>query len=550
MPDPAALRGADHLVAGLQRLGVRTVFSLSGNQIMPVFDALIDSDIRLVHTRHEGAAVYMAEAYARVTGEIGVALLTAGPGFANGVSAIYSAFTSETPLLVLSGDAPLKLAGRDPFQAMDQQAIARTVCKGSFVLSMPGTMGHDIERAAHQATHGRAGPVHLSLPDDVLRIEAAAEEASGSVQEIAATPSLSRDDLGVVRDHLAQAAQPIVAFGPQFCRSHFKDNIAAVSERCVVPAYAFESPRGLRAPRLGAFAQVLEKADLIVLVGKKADFQVGYASPPAVREDCRVLMVDPDANVLAQARERLGARLIGAIHGCASELLEALAGSQLAINDEAARRAWRTQCDNHVNWRPQDWAEGAAASAPLHAGTVASELNRFLEGQPHSSLVVDGGEAGQWGQAFADAVVSLTNGPSGAIGGSLPYAIAAKAARPTEASIALMGDGTAGFYFMEFETALREELPVVVIVCNDARWNAEHQIQIREFGADRTMGCDMANLRFDEMVRGLGGYGENVTDRSEIVPAIERAIASGKPACLNIEVQSVPAPNIRYPSRS
>ncbi len=172
-------------------------------------------------------------------------------------------------------------------------------------------------------------------------------------------------------------------------------------------------------------------------------------------------------------------------------------------------------------------------------------IKPFLADNPQTTLTIDGGEIGQWGQAILDAEFALINGPSGAIGGSIPYAIAAKTARPDAPSIAILGDGTAGFHFMEYETAIREELPFVAIIGNDAKWNAEYQIQVRDYGENRTFGCEMASTRYDEIVRAMGGYGEHVTDISELRPAIERALASGLPACIDVPLESNPAPLIR-----
>jgi len=169
MTDAKSTRGADQLVSGLRAAGVDVIFSLSGNQIMPVYDALLDSGIRLIHTRHEGAAVYMAEAYAQVTGRVGVALLTAGPGFANGLSAAWSALSSETPILILSGDAPMNRDGHGAFQEMEQTALAKSAVKATYRAHSAATLGQDVLNAIAIAKAHRRGPVHIALPDDLLR---------------------------------------------------------------------------------------------------------------------------------------------------------------------------------------------------------------------------------------------------------------------------------------------------------------------------------------------------------------------------------------------
>jgi acetolactate synthase I/II/III large subunit len=176
MPPPSATpsspapgrRGADALIAALRRAGTTQVFTLSGNHIMPVFDAAIGSGLSLIHTRHEAATVHMADAYARITGQVGIALVTGGPGHANAVSALYTAAMAEAPVVLLSGHAPLDQLGRGAFQEMRQAEMAAPVCKASWTCESADTLAADVARAIRIARSGRPGPVHLSLPTDAL----------------------------------------------------------------------------------------------------------------------------------------------------------------------------------------------------------------------------------------------------------------------------------------------------------------------------------------------------------------------------------------------
>ena len=541
-----AKRGADHLVNALTDMGVKTIFSLSGNQIMPVYDALIDSDIRLIHTRHEGAAVYMAEAHAQVTGGVGVALLTAGPGFANGLSAMYSARASETPMIVLTGDAPLGKSGQGAFQEMDQHGAAAAMAKASFIARSPAGLGEDMSRAARIAGAGRPGPVHVALPDDVLRMACGPDARQSSLPIPTTRPPATSDEIAAISGAIAAAARPLIVTGPTFCHPSHKSRASDIAQASGLPVVTLESPRGLRAPRLGAFAEILSEADLIVLVGKSPDFMLGFAAAPAVDTNCRFIIVDADDAAREQAVANLGDRVTISASLDAIALLDALATPETAASlRQTGDASWTYRVTEAIGYRPPEWGELPADSAPFHAASVGGEIAKFVAANPASSLVIDGGEIGQWAQAIVDADVSLINGPSGAIGGGLPYAIAAKAARPDQPALAVMGDGTAGFYFMEFETAVRENLPIVVIVGNDARWNAEHQIQLRDYGPNRTMGCTLSDTHYEDVARALGGHGEHVTEIGDLVPAIERAIASGKPACINVPIQSIPAPTIR-----
>ena len=173
---------------------------------------------------------------------------------------------------------------------------------------------------------------------------------------------------------------------------------------------------------------------------------------------------------------------------------------------------------------------------------MCAEIRKAIGTTAASVLICDGGEVGQWAQAGLTAPRRVINGVSGAIGGGLCYAIAAKAADPTATVFAVMGDGTVGFHFAEFETAIRENLPFVAIVANDRRWNAEHQIQMRDYGPERMTGCGLTDARYDQAVAGLGGFGAQVTRLEDVEPAVREAIASGSPACVNIQINGVPAP--------
>lgn len=548
--DPGTNRnGAEHLVAALKEGDVKTVYSLSGNQIMPVYDALIGSGIRLIHTRHEGGAVYMAEAFAQVTGEVGIALLTAGPGFANGLSAMYSARESQTPLVVMTGDAPLKLAGRGAFQEMNQQGAAAALAKASFSIDAAADMFDAVTNAMALARDGIPGPVHLSLHDDVLRETADRTTARAAVPHPAQLATAQQAALrldAVIPEQIAAAKRPLILAGPMFARTAWEPEFDALSTDTGIPMLALESPRGMRAPRIGALAQVLPEADLVVLLSIGPNFLLGFGQTPTFGEAAKFICCHDDRDVLGEATQRLGADTVTTVALSGKSAFAQLADSG-ALGSNAAEPGWKAKVDDAIHWRPPEWAEIPAESAPFHAASVASEIGRFLAESPGASLTIDGGEVGQWCQAVLDAPVSIINGPSGAIGGSIPYAIAAKSARADQPSLAILGDGTAGFYFVEFETALRENLPIIAIVGNDAKWNAEHQIQVRDYGAERTFGCEMVPTRYDEMAKAMGCHGENVTRIDELVPAIERAIASGKPACLNVAIQSIAAPTIARP---
>jgi len=536
------IRGADILVQALKTAGVSRIFSLSGNHIMPVYDALLGSGIAIIHVRHEAAAVHMADAWARLTGECGVALVTGGQGHSNAVAALPTALAGEVPVLLLSGHAPLGELGLGAFQELEQARMAEPVCKKAFTASSPEALAGEVAAAIRLARSGRPGPVHLSLPTDVLEARIAPPTLRGPAAFAPAPMPLSADGAAAIAGVVARAERPVLVAPPALCTPSGRIAIAALSTAAALPVAAMESPRGLGDPSLGAFAQVLAEADLVVLLGKALDFTLRFGRAPGIAAAARFVVVDPDADVLARAARSLGDRVAIAALAGAAETVAALA----AAATPHGNAAWSRRLGQAIAFRPPAWeALMGAPAGPIHPVTLCDALRPFIAA-PDSVLVCDGGEIGQWAQAMLGAPARVINGVAGAIGAAIPFALAARAARPDARILCLTGDGTFGFHMAEFDTAHRHGLPFVAVVGNDAKWNAEHQIQLRDYGANRAHGCELApGTRYDLVVAALGGHGEFVTEAAQIAPAVERAFASGRPACVNVLIDGQPAPGIR-----
>ncbi|MBR0680686.1 thiamine pyrophosphate-binding protein [Roseomonas eburnea] len=542
------IRGADILVRALAQAGVRRVFSLSGNHIMPVYDALLGSGIGIIHTRHEAAAVHMADAWARLTGEIGVALVTGGQGHTNAVAALPTALAGEVPVLLLSGHAPLAELGLGAFQELEQARMAAPLCKHAATVSSAQALAGEVAAAIRIARSGRPGPVHLSLPTDVLDARVEAPALPGAEAFAPAAMPLSAESVAAIAAAIAAAERPVLIAPPALCTPQGHAALAALSARAGLSVLPMESPRGLGDPSLGAFAQVLAEADLLVLLGKPLDFTLRFGRAPAIPAAARFVVVEPDEEVLARAARGLGARLaVSAIAG-ATEAMAALAAEASPLLPHR-NATWAQRLAHAVAFRPAAWdALAGAPEGPIQPATLCHALRPFLAAQPDTVLVSDGGEIGQWAQAMLSAPARVINGVAGAIGPGIPFAMAARVARPAARILAVMGDGTFGFHMAEFDTAHRHGLPFVAVVGNDARWNAEHQIQLREYGANRTHGCELApGTRYDLAAAALGAHGEFVTRAEDLAPALERAFASGKPACVNVVIEGQPAPSVRLP---
>ena len=536
------MNGAALLVDTLVRAGVRRIFSLSGNQIMPVYDACIDAGLSIVHVRHESAAVHMADAWAQITGDLGVALVTAGPGFGNALSALFSARHSESPVLLLSGDSPVGADGDGAFQEMPQVEITRSIVKTAMRPTCIKQLGHDTAAAIACARSGRPGPVHVALPFDVLDATAGGSCRVGTMELERRRRALPERCAVGVAERIAEAKRPIVLTGPSMNRSRNGTRLAALEMALQVPVVAMESPRGLRDPALGAFSDMLAAADLVVMLGKVVDYSVGFARPPVLDAVAKLVVIDPDHSALDRAFRIAGERLAAAHCAdadlAADAIVAAASGTGAAVPGVSSRAWCEEVADAVANACP-----GSPAGPRVHPRALCEAVQRVLDAATEPVLVCDGGEFGQWAQALCTAPTRIINGLSGAIGGGLCHALAAKLARPEATVVAMMGDGTAGFHFTELDTAVREEAPFVTVIGNDFRWNAEHQIQLRDYGPDRLIGCELApSARYDLAAAGLGCHGEHITEATELEAALARALASGRPACVNVEIDGVAAP--------
>ncbi len=539
-----SMRGADALVRALQNAGVRRLFTLSGNHIMPVFDAALDAGIELIHTRHEAAAVHMADAWARLTGQVGVALVTGGPGHANAVSALYTASMAESPVLLLSGHAPGSQLGLGAFQEMQQAEIARPLTKAAWTSERADLLPRDLATGWRTAISGRPGPVHISLPMDVL--EASVTGDGDRLAEdafTAATQSLAFADARTLREQLHAAKRPIVLTGPTTLTHAGRARVNVLEERLGVPVIGMESPRGIADPALGAFAEVLAMADVVLLLGKKLDFTLKFGRPPVFAATCEFMHVDPDDRELARSRTAFGSRLRLAIRADTFPAIEALTRATTEASSRGS--GWLDEVRQAIAFRPAAWDRATAGADRLHPVQALRPLQQILDRDPDSVLVSDGGEIGQWAQACLSAPHRLINGVAGSIGSALPFALAARIAQPEAPVIAILGDGTFGFHCAEIDTAVRYGLPFLAVVGNDARWNAEYQIQLRDYGRERAIGCELLPTRYDKVCIGFGGHGEHVTSVEELLPAVERALNGGLPACLNVMIDGLPAPNIK-----
>ena len=529
-------RGADALIQCLLHQGVDTIYTLSGNHIMPIFDAALGSGIELIHVRHEASAVHMADAAARLSGRIGVAMVTGGPGHANAVSALYTAWQSESSVLLISGHAPTHQMGKGAFQEMDQTTVAAPCAKASVLIRSRETLEEELNKAIALATTGRRGPVSVSVAQDALE---ALGPALPQFKPIAASflavePTRFEPLIAMI----AQSDRPIALTGPQMLQPMFRGQLNTLQTQCCLPAIGMESPRGMNDPTLGRFATIAPEADLVVLLGKQLDFTLKFADTSAFSSDAVFAVVDPDAAAIGRAKSILGPRLRFSLQYNIPEAIQILA--EHCAPNTTKHGDWTTKVQAAVSARPKP--HPAPSDGLMHPADALAPFVELAQ-QRNMILVCDGGEFGQWAQASLRLPVRLINGPAGAIGAAIPMAIAAAHAQPDALVVAFMGDGAFGFHASEFDTAVRYGKRFIAVVGNDACWNAEYQIQKRSFGQERLIGCELLPIEYQRVAQAYGAHGASCQTPEQVQTALTNALGSDRAFCINMFISRSSAPS-------
>jgi acetolactate synthase-1/2/3 large subunit len=533
------VNGATLLARALRRSGVGPIFTLSGHQILPIYDAGIDEDLRFVDTRHEGAAVHMADGWGRLTGQPGVALVTAAPGHTNALTGVATAWNSESPLLLLSGGAEVPNLGRGGFQEMDQLTMIGPISKGAWMPRTAEEVPALVARALRLAAGGVPGPVHITVPYDVLHqvVDEDAVVVPDRSHVVPLPQAAASQQIDHALDLLAEATRPMLLAGASATRGQAGESLRELADLTGLPSLPIDSAVGLGEPSLHGLNRALPSCDLVILLSRQ-DFAIDFAGRSTISPDARIVQVAPDPAWIGQNR----AVDLGIVGDPATVLRQ--------LRDAARQRrwpasGWRSELDEMRQaqldrTRPLERAD----DVPIHPMRVTAAVRELL--RPGDCIALDGGDFVRWARwTFGGGPYEfLTNGKLGALGPGIPLAMAASLARPEARSVAFVGDGTFGFHAMEFDTAVRHRLPFVAIVGNDAGWATERHRQREVYGPDRLVAADLLPTRYDRVAADLGAHGEHVERPEELAPGLERAFASRRPACVNVNIASIRAPSV------
>jgi acetolactate synthase-1/2/3 large subunit len=533
------LHGGRLIARRLKAHGVTKLFTLSGGHLFSIYDGCRAEGIDIVDVRHEQAAAFAAEGWAKVTREPGVAALTAGPGVTNGMSAIASAQQNHSPMVVLGGRAPALRWGQGSLQEIDHVPFVRPLTKLAATPESTAEIPGLVDDAFRAAVTPHSGPAFVDFPLDFVFMEGPeGEDEPAGVDE----PAVDGDALERAVALLRDAERPVIMAGTNAYWARAEDALLALVAERRIPVFLNGLARGcVPADHELFFSRArstgLKEADVALVVGVPMDFRLGFGG--AFGEETELIVLDRAEPVRDHPRT-VAAELYGDVARALADLREGSAGGAPTDGWVASLRA--AEDDK----RAAEQAELGDDRSPLHPMRLYRELGEVLD---RDAIVIgDGGDF----VSYAGRVVPsyepgcwLDPGPFGCLGAGPGYALAAKLARPDRQVVLLLGDGAFGFSGMEFDTLARHGVDVVGVMGNNGIWALEKHPM--EFLYGYSVAAELRpETRYDQVVEALGGHGELVRRPEEVKPALARAFEAGRPALVNVLTD----PAVVYPRRS
>lgn len=537
--------GGQLVAEALARKDVSYVFTLSGGHITPIYQFLEKGPVSLFDTRHEQAALFMAEAWAKMTRTPGVALVTAGPGFTNALTGVASASLSHTPVVLMAGAVGLDSREKLDLQDIPQEAVIGPMVKKTLVCPRPERVPEYVDMAFRIACADRPGPVYLEFPVDVLN----AQVDRDRVKPLH-TQALSRpvDPAGVdaFLEALGRATRPVVVAGSGVWRAHGEEALRRFVETAGVPVYTSLSGRGTLsdthplcfegalALRPGSAFFAYAGADLVLLLGTRVSLFFLFGD--IFNREARLFQVDisgqePGRNRTVHVPIQSDCRAF--LEACCGGLEQGGEGGSL----RERFAPWIGELRGaHENGKAMAQSQWESEAVPIHPLRLAREIDAFMD-REDDIVVADGGDTTTWmgmTRTVRKAGHYLDYGIFGSLAVGLPYANAAKLLHPDKRVLLLTGDGSVGFNFMEFETSLRKGLPLVVVINNDLGWGMIRHSQEIRIGRAIETGTSLGRVPYHALVEALGGKGFLVEAPKDIRPALEEAFASGRTCCINV----------------
>jgi len=539
------MTGADVLALTLRERNVEFVSTLCGNGLNPLYLACAAEEIRLIAARNEQAAAYIADTYARLTRRVGVCAVSSGIAHVNALTGLTNAWFDGSPMLLITGESPSDQDHMGKFQELDHVSLAGPVCKYARRVGDARKVGYYVREALAVATSGRPGPVHLSIPVDVLEAEVADEEVlrlepgPGEVrQDAAADADLVSDAAKLI----ASAERPVIVAGTGVFYAEGQDELEELAREAAIPVVipiwdrgCVERPHECFLGVVGAASgepRLLADADVVVLVGARTDYRVGFGLPPRISAEATIVRIDVDPTEL-----RLGVEPHVKLLGDPCTVLGQLVHATRRLGAEP-HREWLAEAQRRNAAFRKGWVDDPAPAAPPMTGRhVIDTLRPFLT--EDALFLVDGGNIGQWAHmAISDHYPSrwLTCGASAVVGWGLPGAIAARLAYPKRPLILLTGDGSIGFTLAELETSVRHSAPFVIVLADDTAWGIVVSGQRAAHGPEGVLASRMTEVRYDKVAEAFGAIGVRAETPEELRAAIERGLAANRTTLIHTPI--------------
>jgi len=537
--------GAQLAVEALEKRGIKRIFTLSGGHITPIYQYLEKTDIELFDTRHEQAAGFMAEAWGRMTRTAATVMVTAGPGFTNVLTAIQSANLANAPLVLIAGCVGLETKDKLDLQDMNQLPVIKPMVKKALVCHTPERVPEYIDLAYRTAESGRPGPVYLELPVDVLN-GIANEEKIIRTHTVVKSKPVDLKGAKELINLIENAEKPIIIGGSGLYYSKSEEQIKEFIEKTGIPLYTFAMGRGVvsdehplcfessLAIRPGSAMLASLTSDLVIILGTRLDLFNIYGG--IFNPNAKIVQVDILPEEIGRNRSidlPIVSDIAELLKEC-NKIVDKEKNSKQLIEQfkdwiaELNKAAKEAKDLTMVNWKKE--------GTPIHPLRLAWEVNEYMN-REDDVVIADGGDTTTWigmTRTIRKPGHYLDYGLYGSLAVGLPYANAAKLLYPDSRVLLLGGDGSIGFNFMEFETAIRKNLQIVVVISNDLGWGMIRHSQEIRMGHAIEDGTFIGRVDYHKMVEAIGGFGKLVENPEEIRPAIEEAFASGKTACINV----------------
>ena len=523
----AKVSGNDLVANALKDEGVESVFYLTGGPMVDVALRCIER-FRTIDFRHEQAAAMAAHAYSRVSGKPGVCFAASGPGTTNLITGVGNAFLDAVPVVALGGASAVAQTGMGAFQEMDQVGMFKPITKWAERVIDTRRIPEIINKAFRVATSGQPGPVYVDLPGDVLYKNVEEKEVPlfkkpHEVPRVSGDPDLIKRAIALLK----RAQRPLILTGSGVFWSNAMEELREFVELSGIPFFTTPQGRGVipddhRLSFLGARNQAWKEADVVLIVGTRLNFIIGFGLPPRWAEDVKILQVDISDEEIGRNRPvEIG------IVGDAKMVLRQLIDQGRDAFHGRKETPW-VETLRGYDKKSQEKSEALLNSdaVPIHPLRLCKEVRDFMDRD--AIIVVDGHEILNFARQSIPIHVpghSVNAGPNGCMGVAVPFGMGAKVAKPDTQVIVLSGDGSFGMNGFEVDTMVRHNIPVITVISNNGGWAA-----LGGMGAGRDLGFS----RYEKIAEVFGAHGEYVHRPQDIRPALERAAASGKPAVINV----------------